>query len=51
MLLRESCAVGERSECVSVGVSLRAVLRSENAGISNERGVRIPSTECPRFPE
>ena len=44
-------AVGERSQCVSVGVSLRAVLRSENAGMSNERGVRISSTDCPRFPE
>ena len=24
---------------------------SENAGISNERGVRIPSTDCLRVPE
>ena len=27
------------------------VLRSENAGMSSERRVRIPSTECLRFPE
>ena len=26
-------------------------LGSENAGMSNERWVRIPSTECLRFPE
>ena len=25
-------------------------LRSENAGMSSERRVRIPSTECLRFP-
>ena len=25
--------------------------RRENAGMSNERGVRIPSTDCLRFPE
>ena len=27
------------------------MLRSENAGMSSERRVRIPSTECLRFPE
>ena len=26
-------------------------LGSENAGMSNERGVRIPSADCPRIPE
>ncbi len=27
------------------------MLRSENAGMSSERRVRIPSSECLRFPE
>jgi len=25
-------------------------IRSENAGMSSEIGVRIPNPECPRFP-
>jgi hypothetical protein len=29
----------------------RGGLGSENAGMSNERGVRIPSADCPRIPE
>ena len=32
----------EESSCGGVG--------SENAGMSNERGVRIPSADCPRVP-
>jgi hypothetical protein len=45
-------AVGERSDaCEAAGEPSRGCFRSENAGVSNERGVRIPSTDCPRFPE
>ena len=44
--------VGERSEASeAAGKPSRGGFRSENAGVSNERGVRIPSTDCPRFPE
>src|SRR4051794_40492082 len=47
-----TCAVGERSEAgEAAGGPSRGCFRSENAGVSNERGVRIPSTDCPRFPE
>src|ERR671920_678573 len=45
-------AVGERSDASeAAGGTSRGGLGSENAGMSNERGVRIPSTDCPRFPE
>ena len=45
-------AVGERSQgSEAAEESSRGGLGSENAGMSNERGVRIPSTDCPRFPE
>ena len=45
-------AVGERSQCSeAAAASDRGALGSENAGISNERGVRNSSTGCPRFPE
>ena len=45
-------AVGERSQASEAAAEAsRGGLRSENAGMSNERGVRIPSTDCPRFPE
>ena len=37
----------QRSQTVRTG----GALGSENAGMSSERRVRIPSTECPRFPE
>src|SRR5919112_1396396 len=47
-----TCSVGERSQAgEAAGKPSRGGLRSENAGVSNERGVRIPSTDCPRFPE
>ncbi len=46
------CAVGERSRaCEAAAEASRGGSRSENAGMSNERGVRIPSTDGPRFPE
>ena len=46
------CAVGERSCTQRSGrVSGRGAAGSENAGMSSARGVRIPSTDCPRFPE
>src|SRR5690554_1757158 len=35
----------------SMTVRTCGALGSENAGMSNERWVRIPSTECLRFPE
>jgi hypothetical protein len=38
---------GRRSQIVRTG----GALGSENAGMSSERRVRIPSTECLRFPE
>ena len=45
-------AVGERSHgSEAAGEPSRGALGSENVGMSNERGVRIPSTDCPRFPE
>ena len=45
-------SVGERSDASeAAGEPSRGGFRSENAGVSNERGVRIPSTDCPRFPE
>ena len=37
----------QRSWTVRTG----GAFRSENAGMSSERWVRIPSTECLRFPE
>ncbi len=44
--------VGERSLASEAAAEAsRGGLGSENAGISNERGVRIPSTDCLRFPE
>ena len=45
-------AVGERSQgSEAAAEASRGGLGSENAGISNERGARIPSADCPRFPE
>ena len=45
-------AVGERScACEATAKASRGGVRSENAGMSNERRVRIPSADCPRFPE
>jgi hypothetical protein len=45
-------AVGERSYASeAAGEPSRGRMGSENAGMSNERGVRIPSTDCPRVPE
>ena len=45
-------AVGERSHgSEAAGEPSRGALGSENAGMSNERGVRIPSADCPRIPE
>ena len=32
-------------------MSLAGLYTRENVGMSSERGVRIPSTESPRFPE
>jgi hypothetical protein len=49
--LRSDRAVGERSQASEAAAEAsRGGLGSENAGMSNERGVRIPSTDCPRFP-
>src|ERR1700751_5679266 len=49
---RADRAVGERSQgSEAAAEASRGGLGSENAGMSNERGVRIPSTDCPRFPE
>ncbi len=46
------CAVGERSRASEAAASAsRGGPGSENAGMSNERGVRISSTDCPRIPE
>ncbi len=51
-LLEAARAVGERSRAGEAAAEAsRGGSRSENAGMSNERGVRIPSTDCPRFPE
>ena len=45
-------AVGERSQgSEAAAEASRGGLGSENAGMSNERGVRIPSADCPRVPE
>ena len=45
-------AVGERSLASEAAAEAsRGGLGSENAGMSNERGVRIPSADCPRVPE
>src|SRR5215208_4987848 len=45
-------AVGERPRtCEAAAQASRGGSRSENAGMSNERGARIPSTDCPRVPE
>ena len=45
-------AVGERSHgSEAAAEASRGGLGSENAGMSNERGVRIPSADCPRIPE
>ena len=48
-----SCGVvGERSQAGEAAAEAsRGGLGSENAGMSNERGVRNPSAECPRVPE
>ena len=44
-------AVGERSQGSEAAVETsRGALGSENAGMSNERRVRIPSTDCLRIP-
>ena len=51
-ILRVLYAVGERSyACEAAGKPSRGGLGSENVGMSNERGVRISSTDCPRVPE
>ena len=45
-------AVGERSHASEAAAEAsRGGMGSENAGTSNERGVRNSSTECPRVPE
>jgi hypothetical protein len=44
--------VGERSHAGEAAAEAsRGGMGSENAGMSNERGVRNPSAECPRVPE
>src|SRR6476469_2386372 len=44
--------VGERSLASEAAAEAsRGGQGSENAGMSNERGVRIPSADCPRIPE
>ena len=44
--------VGERSQGGEAAAeACRGALGSENAGMSNERGVRNSSAECPRVPE
>ena len=50
--VRKRGAVGERSQAseAAAGAS-RGGLGSENAGTSNERGVRNSSAECLRVPE
>ena len=48
---RSDRAVGERSHASEAAAEAsRGGMGSENAGMSNERGVRIPSTDCPRIP-
>src|ERR1700730_18672271 len=50
--LRAERAVGEHSRaCEAAAEASRGGSGSENAGMSNERGVRIPSADCPRIPE
>lgn len=50
--LRTGRAVGERSHAREAAASARrGGLGSENAGMSNEREVRIFPTDCPRVPE
>ena len=45
-------AVGERSYASeAAGEPSRGRMGSENAGMSNEREVRILSADCPRIPE
>lgn len=47
-----SRAVGERSHgSEAAGEPSRGAMGSENAGMSNERGVRISSTDFLRIPE
>ena len=49
---RKRGAVGERSQAGEAAAEAsRGGMGSENAGMSNERGVRNPSAECPRVPE
>ena len=44
--------VGERSHAGEAAAEAsRGGMGSENAGMSNERGARNPSAECPRVPE
>ena len=44
--------VGERSQAIEAAAEAsRGGLGSENAGMSNERGVRNASAECLRVPE
>ena len=52
-LSSDSCGVvGERSHAGEAAAEAsRGGMGSENAGMSNERGVRNPSAECPRVPE
>ena len=51
-ILRASYAVGERSQArEAAGQPSRGGLRSENAGMSNEKRVRNTFAEYPRFPE
>ena len=50
--LRATGVVGERSHSGEAAAEAgRGGMGSENAGMSNERGVRNPSAECPRVPE
>ncbi len=50
--LRVVYAVGERSYAREAAArASRGGVGSENAGVSNERRVRIPPADCPRFPE
>ena len=50
--LRTPHAVGERSHGREAAAKARCgALGSENAGMSNERQVRILSTDCVRIPE
>ena len=50
--LRTSGVVGERSHAGEAAAEAsRGGMGSENAGTSNERGVRNASAECPRVPE